>query len=339
LVALIGIVLLAWAVPSLARSIGRDDSVAFVLAVLNPVVLLVLLGGSHNDALMVGLLAAACALAFRGHTIAGIVLCAFAAEVKAPALIGAAFIGWAWAGSGSGVRRRISGAALSIALVLVVTAAIGAISGLGWRWVGDVLGAGAVTSWLDPTTAVGLLAAHAASALGYHGGPRGFIDAARGVGLAVATILSIRLLVRSGSDRPRQVMALGWSLLAFVLLGPIIWPWYETWGFVFLAVAAEGWVRRLLVVLSAVACFADVPIPHLLIAAPTPVVVVCWMLLAAVIATFIAVRRPLHFERLDPVARSCSWSSGPSPMEGTNVAGPDRAISVIVEPRRDTAVD
>jgi hypothetical protein len=53
--------------------------------------------------------------------------------------------------------------------------------------------------------------------------------------------------------------ALGWSLLAVVLLGPIVWPWYETWGIAFLAVAADRWSRRWTVLLSVVACFATVP--------------------------------------------------------------------------------
>ncbi len=53
--------------------------------------------------------------------------------------------------------------------------------------------------------------------------------------------------------------ALGWSLLAIVFLGPIVWPWYETWGIVFLALAADAWSRRVVLVLSTVACFATVP--------------------------------------------------------------------------------
>ena len=44
-----------------------------------------------------------------------------------------------------------------------------------------------------------------------------------------------------------------------VFLGPIVWPWYETWGLVLLGVAADVWSRRVVLVLSAVACFATVP--------------------------------------------------------------------------------
>ena len=61
------------------------------------------------------------------------------------------------------------------------------------------------------------------------------------------------------TDRYGMPRALGWSLLAVVFLGPIVWPWYETWGIVFLALAVDAWSRRVVLVLSAVACFATVP--------------------------------------------------------------------------------
>ena len=62
------------------------------MAVLNPLVLLVLLGGAHNDALMLGLLVLGCVLAVRRHPLTGLACCALAAEVKAPALLATLFI-------------------------------------------------------------------------------------------------------------------------------------------------------------------------------------------------------------------------------------------------------
>ena len=53
-----GVALIAYCIPKLARSFGRDAGPAFVLAVLNPLTLLALVGGAHNDAIMVGLLLA-----------------------------------------------------------------------------------------------------------------------------------------------------------------------------------------------------------------------------------------------------------------------------------------
>ncbi|MGA2037014.1 MAG: polyprenol phosphomannose-dependent alpha 1,6 mannosyltransferase MptB, partial [Acidimicrobiales bacterium] len=287
-VALIGVTLLAWGVPVLARSIGRDASGAFALAVLNPLVLLDLLGGSHNDALMLGLLVAGCALARRRKILAGLLLCALAAEVKIPALVGAAFIGWWWAGAGSSWRQRlvrVTSALLSTAGLMVT---IGAICGLGWRWVDGLSNPGAVVSWLDPSTAVGLLLAHVAGFLGYARHQTAFVQSARAVALGIATVLSIRLLVRS--ERVGELQAIGWSLLAFVILGPVVWPWYETWGFVFLAVVAEGWILPLVLVLSSVACFANVPKPGLLIAANPILVSISWACFVGAIGLFLVTR-------------------------------------------------
>ena len=66
LLALLGVVLLAVFVPKLAEACGRDPASAFTLAVLNPITLLHLIGGAHNDALMLGLLAALLLFVSRG---------------------------------------------------------------------------------------------------------------------------------------------------------------------------------------------------------------------------------------------------------------------------------
>jgi hypothetical protein len=290
LIALMGVTLLAWAVPMLARSIGRDRSVAFALAVLNPLVLLDLLGGAHNDALMLGLLVAACALARQRHVLAGLILCALAAEVKIPALIGAVFIGWWWAGERATWRPRLAKVTSALVCTAGLMAAISAISTLGWGWISGVSrNPGSVVSWLDPATAVGLALAHAASALGYGGHSVAFVHGARVVALGIAALISVFLLVRS--RRVGDIGAIGWSLLAFAVLGPVVWPWYETWGLVFLAIVAERWTLRLLLVVSAVACFADVPSPGLLIAANPILVSLCWACLAGLIGLFVVLRR------------------------------------------------
>jgi hypothetical protein len=65
------------------------------------------------------------------------------------------------------------------------------------------------------------------------------------------------MLVRSDRDGLPKALAL--SLLAVVFLGPIVWPWYETWGIVFLAFVTASWARRLLTGLTAVGCFATIP--------------------------------------------------------------------------------
>jgi len=208
--------------------------------------------------------------------------------VKIPALIGAAFIGWWWAGEGASRRRRFVRVTSAIFAAAGLMVAISPICALGWRWFAGLSNPGTVVSWLDPATAVGLIVAHAASAFGYAGHQTVFVQTARGVGLAIAGLIAISLLVRS--ERIGEVQALGWSLLAFVFLGPVVWPWYETWGFAFLGVVAERLTLRILIVLSAVACFADVPSPRLLISANPILVSVCWVALVGLVCAFIATR-------------------------------------------------
>ncbi|MGA2837983.1 MAG: polyprenol phosphomannose-dependent alpha 1,6 mannosyltransferase MptB [Acidimicrobiales bacterium] len=282
LVAAAGIALIAWGVPALARSVGRDPATALALAVLNPLVLLVLLGGAHNDALMLGLLVAACALARRNHVLVGLALCALAAEVKVPALIGALFIGWWWSDGSSSWRRRACRVVGAVLIAVGLMAGIGVVAGLGWRWLDGLGDPGVVVSWVDPATAVGLALGHASAALGLGGHTAAYVRSARAVGLALAAATSVGLLLRS---RVGDVQALGWSLLAFVVLGPVVWPWYETWGFVLLAVVAEGWTLRLLLALSAVGCFADLPSARYYETGPA-LAIAGWALLAGLILTY-----------------------------------------------------
>jgi alpha-1,6-mannosyltransferase len=286
--ALCGVALMAWGIPVLARSAGRDQSVALALAVLNPLVLLVLLGGAHNDALMLGLLVAGCALARRHHILLGITLCVLAAEVKIPALIGAAFIGWWWTDGVAAWRQRIPRLAVALVYAVGLLAGISAVSGLGWRWLSGLSSPGVVVSWLDPATALGLALGHVGGLLGLGHHAEVLVQACRALALGLAAVISAALLARS--DRIGPIRALGLSLLAFVILGPVVWPWYEAWGIVFLAVVAEGWTLRLILALSAVACFADVPAARLLAANDPVLTVVGWTGLVVVVVVFVIVR-------------------------------------------------
>ncbi len=97
LLALGGVALMAAFIPYLARSLKRDPAEIFVLAILNPVTIFHLIGGSHNDAIMLGLLVAGVAVARKGHPIWGIILCTMAAAIKVPAALGVVYIGFEWA--------------------------------------------------------------------------------------------------------------------------------------------------------------------------------------------------------------------------------------------------
>lgn len=63
---------------------------------LNPLVLIHLMGGVHNEMLMVGLMAAGIALTFQGRHALGVVAITVAIAVKATAGISLPFLVWVW---------------------------------------------------------------------------------------------------------------------------------------------------------------------------------------------------------------------------------------------------
>lgn len=255
--ALVGTVAFGAAVPVIARSFGRDGSVAFVLAALNPLVLLNLVAGAHNDALMLGFLVVGYALARRGHPVLGIVCCAFGAAVKVPALIGVLYIGWDWLGSNRAIRERLRPVVTAFIVGLATMAALSELAGLGWGWMAGLSNPDTVRSWLDPATAIGLAAGKLLGVVGLGGHAHAMLTLARGGGLLLAAAIGVRLLLHA--DEIGALRSLGWSLVAAVLLSPVIQPWYLSWGFVFLAPIVEGRVRRVVIICSGIACFVGLP--------------------------------------------------------------------------------
>ncbi len=254
---LFGVVIGAAAIPTIARSFGRDEATAFALAVLNPLIILNLIAGAHNDALMIGLLVFGYALARRGHPVWGIIVCGFAASVKVPAIIGALYIGWDWLGQGRSVRERIRPTATALILAVATMAALSEAVGLGWGWISGLSNPDTVRSWLDPATGIGLALGHIVHAVGLGRHTHLLLTVARGSAFVLAFAVALRLLLRS--DKIGPLRAMGWSLIAFVVLGPVVQPWYASWGFIFLALVVEGQARRLLIGFSAVGCFLGLP--------------------------------------------------------------------------------
>ncbi len=257
LFALAGVALIAYCIPKLARSFTKDPGPVFVLAVLNPLVLLTLIGAGHNDAVMVGLLLAGITAARSRHPVWGVVLCAAAAAIKVPAALGIVYIGWEWMGPGVNWRQRIRPVATAALLAGAIMLALSEISGLGLGWIGNLATPGTVRSWLAPATGIGMGLTSVAHLVGLGVSQGGVLSVTRLLGLAGAAGASAYLLWHS--DRIGGVQAIGLSLLLFVLLGPVVQPWYLTWGIIMLAAVAEGRLRSVLIVLSVGSLFIGLP--------------------------------------------------------------------------------
>jgi hypothetical protein len=269
LLAITGVGLMALGISSLARGLGRDPAYVLTLAILNPVTVLHLVGGAHNDALMLGLLVCGIAVARRGRPVAGIVLCALAAAVKVPAAIGIIYIGWEWMGAGIPFRSRIRPLLTAGLISGGVMGGLSLVTGLGWSWVLNLGAPGTVRSWVAPATGAGIVLTDAAHLVDIGVPLQTMLTVTRTIGLCGALGLGLWLLWRS--ERIGSLQAIGVTLLLVVVLGPVVQPWYLSWGLVLLAPVALGRMRSLIIGLSVASAFIGLPggsnLIHLLLGA------------------------------------------------------------------------
>jgi hypothetical protein len=255
-----GIALMVAATPTLARSLKRDPAHAVLLGAGSPLVLLSLVSGEHNDALMLGLLVAGLAVAKRFGTVPGVMLCALAAGVKSPAALGVLFLGWVWAGPAASTRRRIGHTAVAGLIALATMEVMAFVSGTGWGWLRTTFTASSSFTGVTPINIAARAVSIASHVLHVPVSTLQVRPVFIVLGLLIAVYVGYRLLLRSPRDG--VVLCLGLTLLVLALLGPIVWGWYVTWGVVVLAPAAYGRLRMALIVISTFWAFVGVTSVH-----------------------------------------------------------------------------
>lgn len=245
LLSVLGVGLMAVCLPSLARSYGGDPAQAFSLGVLNPLVLLFLVSSGHNDALMIGLLVGGLLLARRGHFGSGIVSCALAGAIKAPGIVGVLAIAWTTAGTDS-LWQRCRSVVKGVAIAAATLELVSVFFGLNWGWVGTLGASDTVTTWITPADLLAKVSPR------LHVSAVSFLDVAHIAGPAIAlaiTLWALKRLPEIGLPR-----AMGIALMAFVLLGPTVQPWYLLWSIPILVMTAGPRVDTTIRVLSTAAC-------------------------------------------------------------------------------------
>ncbi len=334
LMAVLGLIVAAFAVDDLARGLGRDPTDALVLAFANPLVLLHLVSGAHNEAMMLGFLVSGVAIGRRPRfRWIGVALCAMAAAIKLPAILAVAFIGWPWVLE----ARRRSVATLRVAVVaaeaFIVIALAGRLTGWGWGWVDAITATRPVDAYLSLTRVIG-----GGVALTTGLDVAVVVGIARGTGFALAVAATLILLLRGHRSWP---LALAWSLLIWALLHPTTQPWYLTWGIMILAASSAGERNRSFVAGCAVAAFVVLPIgPQLglLVVADNGFATLLLAVALLVALTFSpkGAARPRHRSGLDP---SMVTIVVPTRHEGPNIDRLLAAIATTDGPRPVTAVE
>lgn len=253
LVAVLGLLLVVWAVPRLA---GTSARMALWLGVLNPLVLWHLVGGMHNDALMLGLMLSGTVIALQAlpdlkwwQFTAGVVLIGLGAQVKLPALVALAVLGTALARRlGGGWARFVAAGLGMVAAAVAVSVVTSLAGGAGFGWVQALGTPSKVNSWMAPTNWPGYLA-------GAVFGPeigQAMISSARIAGLVLILCGIAVVLRRQLRGGVSEVTALGMMMSLIVVLGPVIQPWYLLWAVLPLAAClpAGPWRTRVAVLVG-----------------------------------------------------------------------------------------
>ncbi|MEU2429003.1 polyprenol phosphomannose-dependent alpha 1,6 mannosyltransferase MptB [Streptomyces sp. NPDC007861] len=240
LVALAGVALMVFCLPRLARRCGADPRTALWLGALNPLLLLHLVAGAHNDAVMLGLLGAGLVAALGRWPMAGAVLVTLAALVKAPAALGLLAVALLWGRRMNGRLPRLRAALAVAGTAAVTTAATTAVTGTGYGWIAALDTPVSSENW-SLTSSLGRMTGAALTSAGSSLAEFA-IPAWHTAGIAATVLAMIAFWRRHHLRRP--VYALGLSLTAVALLGPAIRPWYVLWGLFLIAAAApKGSIR------------------------------------------------------------------------------------------------
>ncbi|MGH3562287.1 MAG: alpha-(1-_6)-mannopyranosyltransferase A, partial [Mycobacterium sp.] len=230
-----GLVLLIWAAPRVARHVGGSGPAALFIAVLNPLVIIHLMGGVHNEMLMVGLMIAGIALTLERHHLTGITVVAVAAAVKATAGIALPFLVWVWMRhlrDRRGYRSPwafVAAAAASVLIVVAVFAVLSRLAGVGLGWLTALLAGNVkIINWLTVPTATANLT-HAVGGLFFPVNFYAVLHVTRIAGVVIIVVSLPLLWWRSRRDDRAAVSGLAWAMLIVVLFVPAALPWYYTW--------------------------------------------------------------------------------------------------------------
>lgn len=275
LLALLGVALIVWALPKLARRCGVSAVAALWLGALNPLVILHLVGGIHNEALMIGMMLVGVELSFRAiygsaslHRpgsilpsragwllLAGSAVIAASAMIKIASLLALGFVGVAlarrWGATLPALRhapirqwwprlRRPLGALLGAAgitgaVTVLVTAVICLGTGLGFGWTSTLSTGGIVRSWMSMPTLVSVVAGRIGLWLGLGEQTQAILDVTRPIGQLIAAIFVIRWLLATLAGRIHPLGGLGIAMATFVIFFPFVQAWYLLWAIIPLA--------------------------------------------------------------------------------------------------------
>lgn len=226
MVSVIGIALIVYAVPRLARAFGSQPAWALWVSLLNPLSLLVFLPAAHNDSLMIGLMMTGCWLALGKRRLFAVLALVAAIAVKPTAMVVLPFAVLLSLDSTRSYVLRFREWAFGGVIAIGLLVAGGYALGIGLGWVTASLGAGGAIPQTAPVgllgTGIGMLVAPLTGA-----DVESVAQIVYAAARAAAAILLIFMLLQPRLGNP--VLWSAYGLAAVVLSSSIIQPWYLLW--------------------------------------------------------------------------------------------------------------
>lgn len=249
LTSVIGVIFICISIPYLAKAHGVNPVSAAWIGVMNPLVLMHFVAGSHNDALMVGLVCIAMVIALRGHFVFAVIVATLALGIKPVAIVLLPFLALIAAGSGASWIRKAKFGAIAGIIALSTLFISSALAQTGpFGWIGSLSTPGTVKSWLSPTTAIGMFIAEPIRLLGFGNVIDTSVGITRLIGSVALAIVLVLLVIRPAGRSATRGVAL--SFVALVALGPVVQPWYLLWSIPLLAVTGLSHKQVRLMVLA-----------------------------------------------------------------------------------------
>lgn len=283
MLALAGLLLLAWALPRLAAWTGREPVVVSAVVLPSPLVLAHGVGGLHNDLVVVGLAAAALVVAAEHGWLPGAALGGLAAAVKVPGglvCVGVALLSLPVAASGPARLRRLAGVGAVAVATLVGT---GYVCGVGAGWVAALGVPAQIDTPLSVTAQLGRL-----------------VPGVQAVG-AVLVVLTVGwTALRWPTGRPAVGLhAAACALTVTVLLSPVVQPWYFLWCVPLLAACALGPGGRAVLAWVTLALGVSAPLGSSLQGRPVATLVTAVLVLGAPVVLARSLRQSAPADHLE----------------------------------------
>ena len=231
-----GPILTVWGITRICRHFRTDATTVVWLAVLNPLVLIHLVGGVHNEMLMVGLMTAGIALALDGKHSAAVLTITLGVAVKATAAVALPFVVWIWVAH---LRERkgnttatpvlfLRALGSSLALFGMVFVAVSLAAGVGIGWLTALSGSQKIINWLSlPTILAHIVTVGTSWFADLH--LEQVLDVTRLICGAILPVVMVWAWWRfrgTPLDATRGILV---CLIAVVILSPASLPWYYSW--------------------------------------------------------------------------------------------------------------